>query len=329
MRRRLGGSPRRLRPPDRGDDVVATLPDGHRGRVRCRASRRAGSPRSSTSSSHGTGGELTSTSCSQARGETGLDAARGRRDPGRRVRGDRDRLATSTPRPSTAARPTGDCRSASRSRATPTRSKPSSTSCAPRLRRPRRVPRSRQRRRHDRDRPRPGLRAELLEDGELGDTDVFQDVVREAEDAAAVLFVNFDAGDGWLVEVAGDDEEVADNLEPLRARHERLGRRRRRRHCVLGSRPTDRRRSVPADPVHGRPGDPDQVGRGDLQVEPAATARDEDGRVVERRTVDHGRVRRASARPARCRRRRSRWPARRRRRRPSPPCCRRAPGPAP
>ena len=29
------------------------------------------------------------------------------------------------------------------------------------------------------------------------------------------LFVNFDAGDGWLVELAGDDEEAADNLEPL------------------------------------------------------------------------------------------------------------------
>ena len=30
-----------------------------------------------------------------------------------------------------------------------------------------------------------------------GDTAVFKDVVREADKASAVLFVNFDAGDGW------------------------------------------------------------------------------------------------------------------------------------
>lgn len=57
--------------------------------------------------------------------------------------------------------------------------------------------------------------AELLEDGDLGDTDAFQNVVREAEDASSIFFLNFDAGDGWLVKVAEDDEEVADNLEPL------------------------------------------------------------------------------------------------------------------
>ena len=57
--------------------------------------------------------------------------------------------------------------------------------------------------------------AELLEDGGLGGTDAFENVVREAEDASAVFFLNFDAGDGWLVEVAGDDDEVAENLEPL------------------------------------------------------------------------------------------------------------------
>ena len=57
--------------------------------------------------------------------------------------------------------------------------------------------------------------SELLEDGGLGDTDAFQNVVREAEDANAVFFLNFDAGDGWLVEVAGDDEQTAENLKPL------------------------------------------------------------------------------------------------------------------
>ena len=30
-----------------------------------------------------------------------------------------------------------------------------------------------------------------------------------------MLFVNFDAGDNWLAKLAGDDQQVADNLEPL------------------------------------------------------------------------------------------------------------------
>jgi hypothetical protein len=57
--------------------------------------------------------------------------------------------------------------------------------------------------------------AKLLEDGDLGDSDTFRNVVREAEDASQVLYVNFDAGDGWLVELAGEDDEAAENLEPL------------------------------------------------------------------------------------------------------------------
>jgi hypothetical protein len=57
-------------------------------------------------------------------------------------------------------------------------------------------------------------RQRLLEDGGLGDSDAFDNVVREADDAAAVVFVNFDAGD-WLASLAEDDAEVADNLEPL------------------------------------------------------------------------------------------------------------------
>lgn len=62
--------------------------------------------------------------------------------------------------------------------------------------------------------PNADYRAQLLEDGGLGDTDTFQDVVRE-EDASSVLFVNFDAGDNWLANLAGDEAEVRDNLEPL------------------------------------------------------------------------------------------------------------------
>jgi len=57
---------------------------------------------------------------------------------------------------------------------------------------------------------------QLIDDGELGDSEVYQDVVRESENASSVLFVNFDAGD-WLVEVAQDDDELRENLEPLSA----------------------------------------------------------------------------------------------------------------
>jgi hypothetical protein len=56
--------------------------------------------------------------------------------------------------------------------------------------------------------------SELLDDGGLGDTDTYQDVVREDE-AASIFFIDFDAGDGWLASLAGDDAEVKENLEPL------------------------------------------------------------------------------------------------------------------
>ena len=62
--------------------------------------------------------------------------------------------------------------------------------------------------------PDADYRKRLLEDGGLGDSEVFENVVREADDAAAILFVNFDAGD-WLASLADGDQEVEDNLEPL------------------------------------------------------------------------------------------------------------------
>ena len=62
--------------------------------------------------------------------------------------------------------------------------------------------------------PNADYRGELLEDGGLGDTDAFQNVVREAEQASAIFYVNFDAGD-WLTSLAEDDQEMTDNLEPL------------------------------------------------------------------------------------------------------------------
>ena len=62
--------------------------------------------------------------------------------------------------------------------------------------------------------PDADYRERLLDDGGLGDSEAFRNVVREADDAAAVLFVNFDAGD-WLATLAEGDPEVEQNLEPL------------------------------------------------------------------------------------------------------------------
>lgn len=56
--------------------------------------------------------------------------------------------------------------------------------------------------------------ARLLEDGGLGDTDVYQDVVRES-DVASALFVSFDALDDLVADLASGDDEVVDNLAPL------------------------------------------------------------------------------------------------------------------
>ncbi|MFC4787348.1 DUF3352 domain-containing protein [Nocardioides sp. MAHUQ-72] len=62
--------------------------------------------------------------------------------------------------------------------------------------------------------PDSDYRSQVLEDGNLGDSDVFKNVVREADQASFLMFVNFDAGD-WLVNLAGGDQEATDNLEPL------------------------------------------------------------------------------------------------------------------
>jgi hypothetical protein len=63
--------------------------------------------------------------------------------------------------------------------------------------------------------PNPTYRESLLTDGGLGDTDTFDEVVVEADQATALLFVDFDGGDNWLAELAGDDPQVAENIEPL------------------------------------------------------------------------------------------------------------------
>ena len=59
--------------------------------------------------------------------------------------------------------------------------------------------------------PNADYNEQLVEDGGLGDADSFRRVVEHAEDASAVVYVDFDAG--WLAKFFDDDE----NLEPLDA----------------------------------------------------------------------------------------------------------------
>jgi hypothetical protein len=64
--------------------------------------------------------------------------------------------------------------------------------------------------------PNGDYRADVLNDGGLGDNDVFQDVVREADKAQTVLFVNVDEFEDVIADAAGDsDQEFIDNLRPV------------------------------------------------------------------------------------------------------------------
>lgn len=65
--------------------------------------------------------------------------------------------------------------------------------------------------------PNADYRERLLSDRGLGDSDSFKRVVEHSDEAGVVLYVDFDAGDDWLVELAGDDADVRDNLAPLQA----------------------------------------------------------------------------------------------------------------
>ena len=65
--------------------------------------------------------------------------------------------------------------------------------------------------------PNSDYRDELLEDGGLGGSDAYEDVVPESDEAASIFYVNFDAGGGWLEDLFAGDEETQDNVEPLQA----------------------------------------------------------------------------------------------------------------
>ena len=64
--------------------------------------------------------------------------------------------------------------------------------------------------------PDADYRARVLEDGDLGDNKVFQGVVREADRAHTVLFVNVDELEDAIRRAAGEgDQDFVDNLRPI------------------------------------------------------------------------------------------------------------------
>lgn len=66
--------------------------------------------------------------------------------------------------------------------------------------------------------PNADYRSDLAGGGSLGDSEAFDEVVEDADEAAALLFVDFDADDNWLARLAGEeDPEIAENIEPLSA----------------------------------------------------------------------------------------------------------------
>jgi hypothetical protein len=66
--------------------------------------------------------------------------------------------------------------------------------------------------------PNADYRSSLAEGGSLDESEAFDEVVADADEASALLFVDFDADDNWLARLAGDeDPEIAANIEPLSA----------------------------------------------------------------------------------------------------------------
>jgi hypothetical protein len=64
--------------------------------------------------------------------------------------------------------------------------------------------------------PNEDFRKEVLDNGGLGDNDVFKDVVREVDDASVVLFVNIDELEDLVQESMGEfDQDFVDNVKPI------------------------------------------------------------------------------------------------------------------
>jgi hypothetical protein len=65
--------------------------------------------------------------------------------------------------------------------------------------------------------PTAEYRKQILAGGHLGDTDAFRAVVPDAGHASLVFYVDLDNLDKVVSQVSAGDQEVADNLKPLRA----------------------------------------------------------------------------------------------------------------
>jgi len=68
--------------------------------------------------------------------------------------------------------------------------------------------------------PDQGWVDQLSEDGNLGDTDTYREVLPDADRASSLFFLNVDAGDDWLVRMlhaGGAPDDVVDNVRPLSA----------------------------------------------------------------------------------------------------------------
>jgi hypothetical protein len=64
--------------------------------------------------------------------------------------------------------------------------------------------------------PNEEFRKEVLDNGGLGDNEVFQDVVREVDDASVVLFVNINELEDLVEESMGEfDQDFVDNVKPI------------------------------------------------------------------------------------------------------------------
>jgi hypothetical protein len=65
--------------------------------------------------------------------------------------------------------------------------------------------------------PTPAYRQEVLAGGHLGDTEAFRGVIPDAADAGIVVYVDVDGLDKVISQLAGGDQQVDDNLAPLKA----------------------------------------------------------------------------------------------------------------
>jgi len=64
--------------------------------------------------------------------------------------------------------------------------------------------------------PNEDFRKEVLDNGGLGDNEVFKDVVREVDDASVVLFVNINELEDLVEESMGEfDQDFVDNVKPI------------------------------------------------------------------------------------------------------------------